>query len=450
MGRLPACMAGLRCLHVLFCLLCGHWAWADVVIVRPDNQTEKVFIDYELTFTATIPTGGIQGYVQVANPSSACTPIEEPPFPTNSSYLWFVLIERNPCSFEIKVRNAQKAGYQAAIVYNVGPPSNSNNGASFSVLDDEIKIPGILIGQDDGRKLRSDYTYAKGYTVIINPDSSFNLNTYLLPFAIVIGFCFVIMLLFMVVKCIKDRRRSRRNRLSSRHLKHLTTIKFKKGDKYEVCAVCLDEYCEGEKLRILPCAHAYHTKCIDPWLTNNRRNCPICKRKVAIPGVTPESDSDSETDQEASETTPLLQSSNGSSNFPEIPANRTNGGTFSSPSTSRGSSTHSSLDERSANYRPLRDQEAGPSSQSGSYQDATLAQMHSRPSKVVHPPAEDSSDEDIYNSLIQHAPSTALLLAPPDERHSINGDEDETPSVVVVVAAENGKATKKSKTELVV
>lgn len=59
---------------------------------------------------------------------------------------------------------------------------------------------------------------------------------------------------------------------------------------------------------------AYHEKCIDPWLTKNKRSCPICKRKV-IPGD--RSDSDSETDSEAengngrnSENTPLLSGGN--------------------------------------------------------------------------------------------------------------------------------------------
>lgn len=58
-----------------------------------------------------------------------------------------------------------------------------------------------------------------------------------------------------VVKCIKDRRRMRRYRLPSSSLKAIPTSKYKKGDPYETCAICLEDYVEGDKLRLLPCAH---------------------------------------------------------------------------------------------------------------------------------------------------------------------------------------------------
>lgn len=56
-------------------------------------------------------------------------------------------------------------------------------------------------------------------------------------------------------------------------------------------------------------------KCIDPWLTKNKRVCPICKRKVfAHDEPRQDSDSDSDTD----DTTPLIRSG----------ARGTQGGTF--------------------------------------------------------------------------------------------------------------------------
>ena len=47
----------------------------------------------------------------------------------------------------------------------------------------------------------------------------------------------------------------------------------------ESCSVCLDEYAERDRLRLLPCGHRFHSKCIDRWLESNRA-CPICKKDI--------------------------------------------------------------------------------------------------------------------------------------------------------------------------
>ncbi|CAN7078574.1 hypothetical protein Bca4012_077737 [Brassica carinata] len=47
------------------------------------------------------------------------------------------------------------------------------------------------------------------------------------------------------------------------------------------CSVCLNEFQEEEKLRIIPnCSHLFHIDCIDIWLQNNA-NCPLCRTGVS-------------------------------------------------------------------------------------------------------------------------------------------------------------------------
>lgn len=72
-------------------------------------------------------------------------------------------------------------------------------------------------------------------------------------------------MLLKVVKYFKERRRQRRHRLPKSSLKEIAIHKFKKNDPYEMCAICLDEYIENDKLRVLPCSHGkYKGLMIEP------------------------------------------------------------------------------------------------------------------------------------------------------------------------------------------
>ncbi|XP_004489862.1 RING-H2 finger protein ATL46 [Cicer arietinum] len=50
------------------------------------------------------------------------------------------------------------------------------------------------------------------------------------------------------------------------------------------CAVCLCEFLEQDKLRLLPnCNHAFHINCIDTWLLSNS-TCPLCRGTLYAQG----------------------------------------------------------------------------------------------------------------------------------------------------------------------
>ena len=52
------------------------------------------------------------------------------------------------------------------------------------------------------------------------------------------------------------------------------------NDEAACCAICLEEFELGEKVRVLPCGHKFHEDCLIPWLTERHASCPLCKMDV--------------------------------------------------------------------------------------------------------------------------------------------------------------------------
>ncbi|GJM88109.1 hypothetical protein PR202_ga04136 [Eleusine coracana subsp. coracana] len=46
------------------------------------------------------------------------------------------------------------------------------------------------------------------------------------------------------------------------------------------CTVCLKDFDELDKLRAMPCAHAFHQDCIFRWLRRNA-TCPLCRHLLS-------------------------------------------------------------------------------------------------------------------------------------------------------------------------
>uniref|UniRef100_A0A0D9RL36 RING-type E3 ubiquitin transferase n=1 Tax=Chlorocebus sabaeus TaxID=60711 RepID=A0A0D9RL36_CHLSB len=270
---------------------------ADILAYNFEN-TYQTFDDLPARFGYRLPAEGLKGFLINSKPENACKPIVPPPVKDNSSGSVVVLIRRLDYNFDTKILNAQRAEYKAAIVHDV----DSVDLISMESNDIEVlkttDIPSVFIGESSANSLKDEFTYEKGGHLILVPEFSLPLECYLMAFLIIVGICLIFIVIFMITNFFQDRHRARRNRLHKDQLKKLPIHKFKKGDEYDVCAICSDEQEDGDKLRILPCSHAYHCKCL-----KTKKTCPVCKQKIPSQG-----NSDPDTDgSEVTEHTPLVR-----------------------------------------------------------------------------------------------------------------------------------------------
>ncbi|XP_061396974.1 E3 ubiquitin-protein ligase Godzilla [Musca vetustissima] len=327
-----------------------------LVYRRITNQLIEEYNDMPAQFGPSLTSSGIKVFAVPAEPNDACGKIAKPPhmagYPSNAKFAAIIQRGGVDCTFELKVRNAQAAAFDAVVIYNNMSDDLEHMSAQNS---SGIMIPAVFVGHTTGMNLKSFFT--PEIVLVINDELPFNINTQLiLPFSILIGLCFLVMIFYMIYKCIREERRLRRYRLPKRMLKKLPIIKFTKNSNiaYDTCVICIETFAEGDKLRVLPCKHPYHSDCIDVWLTENKRECPICKRKVFTKGEARsqrnrQSSLDSIVDTD-DDTAPLLQQSSQSSLTTTMSSNNsTRHGTFQ-----RGAADVTSDDENMLSSTPTR------------------------------------------------------------------------------------------------
>lgn len=283
------------------CVLCILMELADGKVVLMGRNMSISFDDVEATFVPAVKEFGENGVIYTAEPLDACTPLTNKVI--NSSRSSFALIIRGGCHFDEKVGSTQNAGFKAAIVYD---DQDNHLLIAMAGTPDGINIPAVFISKASGEVLRK-YAGLTDMELWIIP--SFENSAWSV---IAISFISLLAMSAALAACFfVHRRRVRRERprasliqefhgMSSRLVKAMPTQIFmsvlEDNCTSQTCAICLEDYNVGEKLRVLPCHHRFHAVCVDSWLTVWRTFCPVCKRDAKSSTACP-------TD---SESTPLL------------------------------------------------------------------------------------------------------------------------------------------------
>ncbi|XP_036315875.1 E3 ubiquitin-protein ligase ZNRF4 [Pipistrellus kuhlii] len=289
MGRPPRALAprAVRASLVLLALLVP--AQAVVRAVLDGNASTVDFADLPAMFGAPLAPEGVRGYLMEAKPANACHPLERPRRAGNGSLDAIVLIRRYDCTFDLKVLHAQQAGFKAAIVHNVLSDDLVRMAHVYEDLRRQISIPAVFVSEATSQDLRVILCCDRSAQVLLVPSypPCPDLDCHpVLAISWVLGRTLALLMsTFFVLRHLWHRLWARwaygpapaKKPAGLRRAQVRTFTRLN-----DVCAICLDEYEEGEQLKILPCSHTYHCKCIDPWFSQAaQRACPVCKQSVA-------------------------------------------------------------------------------------------------------------------------------------------------------------------------
>lgn len=138
-----------------------------------------------------------------AEPRNGCGNVSLKPINDSTVFCdtYFAVVARGNCSFSEKAYNVQTAtpsGFDALIVYNdikAGPPVPM----SGSIHAADVNIPAVMVNYACMKQIMSHYSASKGFAVTLKASPGYyDLIKYLVPFVVIVGFCFIILFISLV------------------------------------------------------------------------------------------------------------------------------------------------------------------------------------------------------------------------------------------------------------
>ncbi|WOL07315.1 hypothetical protein Cni_G16055 [Canna indica] len=267
----------------LFSLFCPS---AALVHLHSTNFS-YTFLDAPARFAVPVDGLGICGSLHVAEPLDACSTLKNnlTVIADSGEDSRFVLISRGFCTFEEKVRNAQSGGFEAAIIYD-----DQDKSSLYSMVGNStgIHIHAVFVSKMAGETLKM-FTRGEEKECCIGSSLDEAAGTVLVISFLSLIVIIIVLAAFMFARnCQRLRLHNWPTSMKQEAVELLPSFTFRSlypNGKHtaETCAICLEDYRDGESLRVLPCLHDFHSVCVDSWLTKWGTCCPVCKHEIMRP-----------------------------------------------------------------------------------------------------------------------------------------------------------------------
>ncbi|XP_009560401.2 LOW QUALITY PROTEIN: E3 ubiquitin-protein ligase RNF43 [Cuculus canorus] len=251
-------------------------------------KVEPIVLEGEFANVAEVTPA--EGKLLQSHPLSLCNTSEDEH--TESGFITIVKLEQpdrdpNPClSLANKAKLAGERGARAIL---------------FDITDDEsaadqlrkprgLSQPVVLIRGHDAELLMGVVNKNREAHVKIEvkePPAWPDYDVWIL-LTVVSTVVIIILIFFIRTKCHLNRTQDSLQQQTMQAIGQLATRTYqarsRQASRWDsasscssapVCAICLEEFSEGQELRIISCSHEFHRECVDPWLQQHH-TCPLC------------------------------------------------------------------------------------------------------------------------------------------------------------------------------
>jgi len=204
---------------------------------------------------------------------------------------WIALVQQGDCTYIDKVRNMQASGAIGIVVGSNNPLAGLLTMQSSGDVSDVI-IPAVYITYDDYIEVLEEFHHISlndsdipFVPVRLNKSDQQYWPIINIIIARIIAPVIIMVFLYTVVFRFRRTYRTKETNRRQVHVQILPKRNYSSKDAdqdHNVCSICLEEYVDGDELRILPCKHEFHVACVDPWLLLRKKFCPLCKKDAFV------------------------------------------------------------------------------------------------------------------------------------------------------------------------
>ncbi|KAG2219159.1 hypothetical protein INT45_002350 [Circinella minor] len=234
-------------------------------------QSINSCFDHAAAFGPRISESGKLGFLaEPEEDPTGCSLVTKPPYNND----WIALVKRGGCSFITKIRFMQKSG---AVGVVVGDPDHPGRWITMYAPGDtsDVLIPSVFLAQEEYLTILS-LTKSTVEPLPIRLQLDDFISWPLIDVLVIVVISPSVLLALIYVSWRIRQRQKRRADLADVNTVNKLAIKIYNKQKIrenerEECAICLEDYMEGDHLRVLPCQHDFHAQCVDAWLTTQKK-----------------------------------------------------------------------------------------------------------------------------------------------------------------------------------